>query len=791
MLQWPWGRLVRSWIFAFSKIWPSIGRHPVVGDIHSRVAQPTCVRLIRIELSRRAIWIGHHTALLILGVVLLHLSATLHAEVEVVGWKCYSGGTVSSGGSSEYNPGFCDPVYADVGGGGGGGYGGGGVNVGGGGTAAPNPGNSPNQKRDAYIKTKCDQSGSPQAAGNPVVFSTGNKIEPEVDFRSGGDMPLTLNRTYDFYWDGIGIFGRRWLSSFDYKLLFTTDDPTSACYPRPGNGTCDPTGQSIWAQRSDGRKIKFNYATTPAPGWYEDKPSPIAKILKVGGNYQLYSEDHTVELYDATGFPVTIKNQQGIGWNFTYDGNHYLTRVTHDSGRHVDFTWSGGLLTQITDPAGNVYQYTYKTIALTSSNSMQMASTQTASRSIAPMLMMQPDLDDPPPTPTSPPIQTMVALLTGVTQPGSPSTTLAYLYEDSRFQTALTGKTIQGVRYSWFTYDANARAIETKHAYGMERYQFAYTLDTNGKVTATAITNPLGKVTTYSFDASGNQLSIDGQASTHCPASYAARQYDSNGYMSASTDFRGNITAYESDAKGQVLKVTENAGADPSAQRVRTYVWDDYNHKTKETLAGQREVTYVYGADQRLASATVKNLSSTVAASAGQTRATTYAYTTWPNGLLATMTIDGPLAGSGDATVLTYSQTGDLLSSKNGLGQTTTYDGYNNLGLPGSITGPNGEKEAYVYDGRGRVVDRQTFRNGGTQHTYYEYDGFGRLSRMTAPDGMTHSYQYDAAGRLLSEYEPEPGGTFAQTVYTYNAMSLPTSVKKQRTFVEPQRGTTP
>ena len=155
------------------------------------------------------------------------------------------------------------------------------------------------------------------------------------------------------------------------------------------------------------------------------------------------------------------------------------------------------------------------------------------------------------------------------------------------------------------------------------------------------------------------------------------------------------------------------------------------------------------------------------------------------------MTIDGPLAGSGDATVLTYSQTGDLLSSKNGLGQTTTYDGYNNLGLPGSITGPNGEKLAYVYDGRGRIVDQQTFRNGGTQHTYYEYDGFGRLSRITAPDGMTHSYQYDAAGRLISEYEPEPGGTFAQTVYTYNAMSLPTSVKKQRSFVEPQRGTTP
>ena len=653
----------------------------------------------------------------------------------------------------------------------------------------PNQGDKPNNKPDSDQKTGCDRAGGEQHKGNPVVFSTGNKIEPEVDFASGGEMGLRLTRTYNFYWDGIGIFGRRWLSDYDYKLLFTTDDPTSACYPRPGNGTCDPTGKTIWAQRPDGRKIKFNYATSPAPGWYEDKPAPIAKILKVGSNYQLYSEDHTVELYDASGFPVTIKNQQGTGWNFAYDGNHYLTRVTHDSGRHVDFTWNNGLLTQVTDPAGNVYQYNYKTIALTSSNATQMRSM--SAMALAPMLMMQPALDDPPPTPATPPIQTMVALLTGTTQPGTPSTSYTYLYEDSRFQTALTGKLIQGVRYSWFSYDANAHAIETKHAYDVERYQFAYTLDASGKVTAATVTNPLGKTTTYAFDANGNQLSIDGQASTHCPASYAMRQYDSNGYMSASTDFRGNITAYESDAKGQLLKVTENAGADASLQRVRTFAWDDYNRRTRETLVGQREITYVYGADQRLASATVKNLSSSVAASSGQTRTTTYTYTTWPNGMIATMTVDGPLPGSGAATVLTYSQAGDLLSSKNGLGQTTTYGNYNNLGLPGSITGPNGEKEAYVYDGRGRIVDRQTFRNGGTQHTTYEYDGFGRRSRITAPDGMTHSYQYDAAGRLISEYEPEPGGTFAQTVYTYNAMSLPTSVKKQRVFAEPQRGTTP
>lgn len=163
------------------------------------------------------------------------------------------------------------------------------IGAGGGGPVIRNRGDTAPNKPNADEKSLCDKSGSPTTAGNPVVFSTGNKIEPATDFVSAGEMPLSLTRTYNHYWDGIGIFGRRWLSNYDYKLLFTTDDPTSPCYPRPGNTSCDPVGQPIWAQRPDGRKIKFNYATSPAPGWYEDKPSPIAKILKSGTDYQLYS----------------------------------------------------------------------------------------------------------------------------------------------------------------------------------------------------------------------------------------------------------------------------------------------------------------------------------------------------------------------------------------------------------------------------------------------------------------------------------------------------------------------
>lgn len=724
-----------------------------------------------------------YSLLTVLGAAMFDFSPPARSVIAIIGWRCSQ---VPSGYSNAGEIG-CEPIWGDDGSGSGGHVGHDLGNIPGGGPALPNKGDTAPTKPDANQKSPCDKSGTPAQAGNPVVFSTGNKIEPATDFASAGEMALTLTRTYNHYWDGIGIFGRRWLSDYDYKLLFTTDDPTSPCYPRPGNTPCDPAGQPIWAQRPDGRKIKFNYATAPAPGWYEDKPTPIAKILQFGATYQLYSEDHTVEVYDAGGFPSSIKNPQGIGWTFQYDGGHYLTRVTHTSGRHVDFTWSGGLLAQVTDPAGNAYRYAYKTLSVQSST---VAKSQ-AMTQVSPMMLPVRDLEDPPPAPPESGLApTTVALLTSATLPGSAPTTFTYYYEDARFLTALTGIAINNVRYAWFGYDAGARAIETKHANGAERYQFAYTLDATNTITSVTVTNPLGKQTSYAYNAKGDPTMVSGLPSTHCAAASKATSYDSAGYPSGTIDFAGHVTTYNYAPTGQLLQQVAGDGT-PEAQ-ITDYVWDTANNRvTKVTVRGDHETSYTYDASHRLAAVAIKNLSSKVGASAGQTRTTTYAYATWPNGLLASRTEDGPLAGSGDAVTASYAQTGDLLSVKNAAGHTTAYGDYNALGLPGFVVGPNGDKRSFVYDARGRVVDVQTYRNGGTQHTYYEYDGFGRLSRVTPPDGQAHAYQYDVAGRLLSEYEPEAGGTFAQTVYTYNAMSLPTSIRKQRVYVEPARGTVP
>ena len=142
------------------------------------------------------------------------------------GWHCISAG--GGGGTSAGGP----P--------GGGGGGGGGANNG-----AQPPATAKEQETDDRI----DASSCGETAGNPVVLYTGNKVEPELDFAAGGEMGLYLRRTYNRMWSGVGSFGKHWLSTFDYSLAFSSG--------------------MAWAQRPDGRRIKF--VAVPGNRWNAEK----------------------------------------------------------------------------------------------------------------------------------------------------------------------------------------------------------------------------------------------------------------------------------------------------------------------------------------------------------------------------------------------------------------------------------------------------------------------------------------------------------------------------------------
>ncbi len=628
--------------------------------------------------------------------------------------------------------------------GGGGSFGDG---LGGGGPGQGNPGDN-QQVRDAAEKDCGEQ------AGNPIVLVTGNKIESSVDFSSGGEMGLSLRRTYNHYGSHPGLFGRHWISGFDYSLVRQDID-------------------TFWAQRPDGRRIKFLWNAS-TQRFEEDKAAPVAYIVAhADGRHTHHAEDRSVEVYDAFGYVQSVRNRQGIGWTFAYSGN-YLQSVTHTSGRVVAFTWTSGRLTRVTDPDGAQLEYGYDLNAFGPGQHR----------------------------------------LASVTLPGSPATQVQYHYENPGFPGALTGVSYAGVRHSTFAYDAQGRATSSRHAgpTGTHLHTFQYTgtstppsnppppppppggqcnpvthycqiprpasgagadsaelaqrqqvaetaraiLSEPLALTSVTHTNPQGKQTVYTLDGEGRITHTDGLASAHCAATWTQRAYDSRGYPDTFTDARGHLWTAAFNDQGQPQTVIEAEGT-PVA-RTTTFDWDVANNRLNAvTLQGDHRQSFAWRPDHRLQSVTVRNLAPYGTPS--QERTTSYGYTFHPNGMVATRTEDGPLPGAGDAIVRTYTAQGDLIQVRNSLNHAITYSQHNGRGQPGRIVGVNGEVIEYTYDARGRVRERRTFRHGATQVTQYTYAASGLLASIATPDGVTETYTYDTARRLKTIARNTPTGT--------------------------------
>lgn len=583
--------------------------------------------------------------------------------------------------------------------------------------------------------------------GNPVVVSTGSKVESEVDFETASEMGLFLSRTYNSGSDAIGLFGRHWASNFDYKLTFGGYQ-VNGCYPRPGGGTCAiGAATTIWAHRPNGVIVKF--VKNAADGiFYEDKPSPVARIvIEADGRFRHYAEDKSRELYSSSGYIQEIKSFYNVAWNFTYSGT-YPTRVTHTSGRYIEFFWTGNRLTSVRDPAGSYYGYSYLVDRFGAGQH----------------------------------------LLSAMSFPGTPASTRAYHYEDARFPGALTGKSESGARYSWFAYDALGRATLSRHSGSIDRNEFTYTANAEGKP-QTVTMNPLGRRTTFTYD-NGRVVSASGTATTYCAGSYRETTYDANGYPNIVSDFEGHLTDYDYAPTGHLLRVVEAAGT-PLA-RTTEYVWNITRNELDAIVRpGQYRIDYTYGSDLRVSAQTVTNLSSNGVY--GQTRTTSYSYAYYGNaqggqpvplGTLMRATIDGPLPGSDDLTVVEYDTYGNLTSTRNGLGHTTTYSNYNALGQVGRIVGPNGDTVDYVYDPRGRVVTERRWHGATAADTVYAYNAQGLVVSVTSPDAVVTHYEYDAARRPVRVWRQANGtlgdATKEDQLYTYDAMSNVTRVETRK-----------
>jgi len=610
-------------------------------------------------------------------------------------------------------------------------------------------------KRPSPKKIPCDEAAgkSIDQVADPIILSSGAKVDTITDFRLPGEMGLKFERYYNSRFmclDGVPCVGAgAWTTNLDYHL----DPPSCEFDPDAGHNVCNP-GLFF---RPDGSRLYFRGGRSFSTQSASVSSGSATLTSNDDGTFTLRDEDARVLTFNSQGMLLAIKDSQGIGWTLSRPDSNTVV-VTHTNGQSFSLAVINGSSAygaskeiRVTDPAGNVYLYD---------------STTSAYDGLA--------------TPVS-----HLGNLNKVTLPGSPSTVLTYeYYPDAAAPVGTNGSYMllkevdyNGVAHDTTTYDSVGRATMSSLADGSERTSITYGSNATGP-TATA-TNPLGHVSVYQYDGLGNLVSVQGAAALNCPATYASMSYDANGFMTSSTDNNGIVTKYTYDANGLLQQKIEAAGT--SVQRTIDYVWDTASGVDRllfVTVEGWSKTTYTYSPAGWLSSEAVTNLSNR--GSANQTLTETYDRTLYANGLTHSLMVTHPSSGSRDTDVYTYDTLGRLVSMANGLGQAITYSNYNALGEPGTVVGPNGDRIDYTYDARGRVVSEITHPNGSTATWSYTYDGFGLPATQTDPDGKVTMWHRDGTTmRVDVVARTEKDGDSTETL-SYNANGDVTSDVVQR-----------
>lgn len=581
----------------------------------------------------------------------------------------------------------------------------------------------------------------PDKTGDPIVMSLGSKVTSTTEFSLPGEMGLKFERFYDSNFNGGVANLGSWRTSVDFHLFFTncTNEGETTC---PAVEFVRPDGSVLNFSPTTSVAVPATGSSTQLTGPFNGSGTALVTYNASNQTYVVKDEDSHVLTFDSTGKLLSIMDLANIGWTITHPNANTIV-VTHTNGQYYTIAMVSGSQTlnstmqwTVTDPGNNVYTY----------NSTYTLGSESVGA---------------------------IGRVNSAIYPGSPATTISYTYQSpGTFATdELTEVDYNGDAHDLTGYDTTTGlATSTSMADGSHKVSVVYSSNSTGGVAT--LTNALGHVSVYQYDSDGLLVSLTGNATEHCAASYASSTYDANGNMSSSTDNKGNVTNYTYASNGLLQQTVENPG---SSQVVTNYSWDPtpgVDRLLSVTVPGYAQTTYTYNTQGRVASVTKINLTGN--GTSNQSLTTSYVYTLYPNGLVQNMSVVHPSPSNTNTDTYSYDTLGNLLSVKNGLGQTTTYSNYNGNGQVGQIIGPNGDTTDYTYNARGTVLTKTTFPNGVAATWTYTYDGFGLLATLTAPDGDVTTWTRNAIKQLTQITRNDKDGTSTET-FGYDLMGNVTS----------------
>jgi YD repeat-containing protein len=570
--------------------------------------------------------------------------------------------------------------------------------------------------------------------GDPVKFGNKEEVLFEKDYTSPKGLEFVRYYSSKLQADQ-GALGYSWRHTYAKTLTLKKYDPQKT-YTYQWHAKPDGTGSwtDDWGPFSAGQQAVniFNpdgygyyFASTDGGNtWATDgitKPKLLVGARDAANNptqWLLTLENGDIEVYDASGRLAEIRYLRGRKITLSYstpatiDGRSgVLTDVANDLGQSLHFTYDeAARITTMTDPAGNIYQYTY---------GGKFASVNT------------------------------------VTYPGGGHREYYYDETDSvnsktsawQYLTGIADEITPGnvVRTGSIKYNDKGWPISAARANNIEQYTFDYTTN--------SVTDPLGAVRKYWFSTVNGKVVVGSLMQTYgTVSSTASYSYDANGNRNSDYDFKGNRVYKTFDLTRNLELTSTEAFNDTSVKRTTTTSWHPTLPLPLKVAEALRITTYTYDTVGNLLTKSIQATTDANgslglnAAVVGPVQTWTYTY----NAASQVLTIKGPRTDVNDTTTFTYDTAGNLTSIVNAAGHTTSMSNYDVNGRPGTITKPNGETISMTYTPRGWLSSLTVSADGHSQTTSYDYDGVGNMTKVTLPDGSAINYGYDDASRLIS-----------------------------------------
>jgi RHS repeat-associated protein len=603
----------------------------------------------------------------------------------------------------------------------------------------------------------------PCHCGDPVENATGNLTEEVSDLtvsaRSAAGFPLATTRTYNsLRANKKGRFGYGWSDNYGWSLA--EDATTGVVNVVEGTGAT----ASFYPDGSGG------YATDSAV---------LASLEKLpGGGWRLVRAPHQTYTFDGTGRLLTLSKMGGAATSLSYTGA-LLTSVSDPNGRSVTYTYNAaGLVISATGPGARMVSYRYNAAGnLTTVTDVTGAVTSMTYDTSHRLL-----------TVTDPRSQTMTVTYDAqgrvATQAVPGGGTMTWAYTTGTDGSSSTVVTDALGHQATFRFLNNILVSQTRGSGTAQAATTSYTYDAS--LQPSSVTDPEGHLTTFTYDTSGNVLTRTDAKNQQVSYAYnpagdrtsmttvdGTTRYgrDGNGLLTSVSDPLDHTTSYTYTPAGEVATATT------PANRTTSYGYDTAGNRTSVTSPAGEVTSYGYDASGWVTSKTDPR--GNVTGATAETYTSHYIYdpagrvTKWGN-QVDTVTATS-YDGNGNPTAVTVTGAAGKVFSDQAISydagnrpvattnvgrpvRTNTYDPVGNLL---TSTDGTGATTSYTYDPLDRVVTMTTARGnqpGASAADYtwtYGYDRDGNQTTSTDPQGRTTTAGYDALNRPTTRTTPK------------------------------------